>query len=316
LASSPTEAALISLIVPTRNRAHTLQRVAPSYFTLDGVDEILFVDDAGTDDTAEVVARIAAEHPGVHCRVLRNAQRLGASQSRNVGVQACRNDVVLFCDDDEYLERGYARTCLAKLEKYGAGAVSGRRVYMRDGETPAQALLRFGHGLRRAAPFRPMLCEYVNGARFEGDRRQPITNAVILTRRALLLRHPFDGHYARGNGYREETDYQMNLFVNGHDIWVTNDCHSIHLPLSQVRSGGQRTSAWRRIYWENHYTRYFFGKYYAAYARRLGLATPRAVALAGFFVFSLYKELLRPGLARIVLALLDRRARLGASPAR
>src|SRR5512134_330435 len=103
------EAALISLIVPTRNRAHTLQRVAPSYFAQDGVDEILFVDDAGTDDTADVVARIAAGHPGVHCRVLRNAQRLGASQSRNVGVQACRNSYVLFCDDDEYLELGYAR---------------------------------------------------------------------------------------------------------------------------------------------------------------------------------------------------------------
>lgn len=310
------EIAVISVIVPTRNRAHTLQRVAPSYFALDGVDEILFAAAAGTDDAAEVVTRITAEHPGVHCRVLRNAQRLGASQSHNVGVQACHNDVVLFCDDDEYLERGYARTCLAKLEKYGAGAVSGQRVYMREGEgeTPAQALLRGAHGLRRAAPFRPMLCEYVNGARFEGDRRQPITNPVMLTRRALLLRHPFDGHYARGNGYREETDYQMNLFVSGHDIWVTNNCHSIHLSLSQMRSG-QRTSAWRRIYWENHYTRYFFGKY-AAYARRLGLATPRVVALAGFFVFSLYRELLRPGLARIALALLDRRARLGASPAR
>lgn len=310
------ETALISLIVPTRDRAHTLVRVAPSYFTQDGVDEVLFVDDAGTDDTAAVIARIAAQHPDVHCRVLRNARRLGASQSRNVGVQACRNEFVLFCDDDEYLEEGYARTCLAKLKSYDAAAVSGRRVYMRDGETTAQALRRFGHGLRNSVSFRPVLCEYVNGARFKGDRRQPITNAVILTRRALLLRHPFDGHYARGNGYREETDYQMNLFVNGHDLWVTNDCHSIHLPLSQVRTGGQRTSAWRRIYWENHYTRYFFGKYYEPYARRLGLASPQIVALASFFVFSLYKELLRPSLQRLAVALLDQRARLGTLHAR
>lgn len=308
---------MISLIVPTRNRAHTLRRVAPSYFRQEGVDEILFVDDAGDDDTEAVIERIAAEYPHVHTRVLRNLTRLGASQSRNVGVQACRNDYVLFCDDDEYLEPGYARTCLAKLQAHGAGAVSGRRVYMLDGETPAQALRRFGHGLREAKPFRALLCEYTNGARFVGDRQQPITNAVILTRRALLLMHPFDAHYARGNGYREETDFQMNLFVHGHDIWVTNDCHSIHLPLSQVTSGGQRTPAWRRIYWENHYTRYFFGKYYGAYARRLGLTAPRGVALAAFFFFSLYKELLRPPLHRIALALLARRMQPGGpSPAR
>lgn len=300
---------MISLIVPTRNRAHTLRRVAPSYFTQDGVDEIVFVSDAGDDDTFEVLREIATRHPQVRLQLLRNPQRLGASASRNIGVQACTNEYVLFCDDDEHLEPGYARTCLNKLLATGAGAVSGRRIYMLEGETPQQALQRFGLGLRDAPPFRPWLCEYVNGARFAGDRQQPVTNAVILTRRALLLQHPFDPHYARGNGYREETDYQMNLFVHGHDIWVTNDCHSLHLPLSQVRTGGQRVSAWRRIYWENHYTRYFFGKYYAAYAARLGVRAPRAVALAAFGLFSLYKELLRPPLHRLAMALLQRRTR-------
>jgi len=300
---------VISLIVPTRNRAHTLRRVAPSYFTQDGIDEIIFVSDAGDDDTFEVLREIAARHPQVRLQLLRNPQRLGASASRNIGVQACTNEYVLFCDDDEHLEPGYARTCLDKLLAIGAGAVSGRRIYMLEGETPQQALQRFGLGLRDAPPFHPWLCEYVNGARFAGDRQQPVTNAVILTRRALLLQHPFDPHYARGNGYREETDYQMNLFVHGHDIWVTNDCHSIHLPPSLVKSGDQPTSAWHRIYWDVRCTRYFFAKYYDAYARRLGLLTPRSVALLSFSLFSVYKELLRPGLHRLVTAWSARSAR-------
>ncbi|MCW5603278.1 MAG: hypothetical protein KIT18_01830 [Burkholderiales bacterium] len=46
----------------------------------------------------------------------------------------------------------------------------------------------------------------------------------------------------------------MNLFVNGYDIVVTNDCHSIHLPMQEVRTGGQRTAFWKRIYWSAHYT--------------------------------------------------------------
>lgn len=299
---------MISIVVPTRNRAHTLHRVAPSYFTQAGVNEIVFVSDAGDDDTENVLADIARAHPLVRMQFLRNPQRLGASQSRNVGVAVCRNDFVLFCDDDEALEPGYARTCLAKLQRLRAAAVSGRRIYMQPGETTEQALRRFGIGLRDSVPFHPVLCEYVNGARFAGDRRQPVTNAVILTRRALLLRYPFDASYARGNGYREETDYQLNLFVHGHDIWVTNDCHSLHLPLSQVRTGGQRTQSWRRIYWSIHYTNHLFRKYYAAYAARLHLRTPRPLAMTAFAAFAVYREWLRPPLYALAMAWQRRRS--------
>ena len=82
--------------------------------------------------------------------------------------------------------------------------------------------------------------------------------------------------------------------------------------LSQVRTGGQRTQAWRRIYWANHYTRYFYAKYYAAYAKRLSLRTPRSLALLAFGVFSVYKELLRPTLHALAMAALRRRGRTAA----
>jgi glycosyltransferase involved in cell wall biosynthesis len=301
---------VITLIVPTRNRAHTLRLVAPSYFAQDDVEELIFVIDAGDDDTPAVLAEIARRYPRKTLRILRNEIRLGASQSRNVGVAASTNDVILFCDDDEYLETGYARILLEKLQASGLGAVSGRRVYMLAGETESQALRRFGVGMRNAKPFRALICEYVNGARFSGDLAIPITNAIILTKKNLLLEFPFDDHYARGNGYREETDYQMNLFVNGFDIRVTNDCHSFHLPLSQVRTGGQRTNPFKRLYWSVHYTRYFFGKYYARYARRLGLRSPRWFALVAFSIFAAYRETLRPLLHAVAMPVLSRRARL------
>lgn len=287
---------MISLIVPTRNRAHTLRRVAPSYFAQDDVSEIVFVIDAGDDETPQLLERLAADHPGVRTRILRHAARRGAAQSRNTGVAASSNDFILFCDDDEYLEAGYARVCLRKLLMPGVGAVSGRQVYMENGETPAQALRRFGHGLRAAKTFHPLLCEYVNGARYTGDITLPLTNAIILTRKSLLRRFPYDPTYARGNGYREESDFQMNLYVHGYDLVVSNDCHAIHLPPAQVRSGGQRTQMWRRIYWSIRYTHYFYGKYYARYAARSGLRAPRWLAEAAFAVFAVYRETLRPPL--------------------
>lgn len=305
---------MITMIIPTYNRAHTLRRVIASYYAQELVSEIVFVSDAGSDDSEQVVLRQAADHPQITTHFLKNAQRSGASHSRNVGVARASNDFVLFCDDDEYLESGYAATCLGKLIAHDAGAVSGRRVYMRDDETREQALVRFGHGLRQTGAFRKLICEYVNAARFDGDIRLPLTNAVILTRRRLLECFPYDNFYARGNGYREESDYQMNLFVHGYDIVVTNDCHSIHLPMSQVRSGGQRTDRLKRIYWSVFYTRYFFGKYYHRYAERLQMKSPQWLATAAFTLFALYREVLRPPLYALAYWMLAQRGRAASSP--
>lgn len=298
---------MITLIVPTRNRAHTLQLVAPSYFAQDAVSELIFVSDAGDDDTAAVIADIAQHYPQKIVRVLRNEIKLGASQSRNVGVAASTNDIILFCDDDEYLETGYAQILLQKLRTLDAGAVSGRRIYMQPGESKPRALQRFGSGMRVTKPFRPLICEYVNGAKFAGDIAIPITNAVILTKKSLLQQFPFDDYYAQGNGYREETDFQMNLFVNGFNIYVTNECHSFHLPLSQVRTGGQRTRPLKRLCWSIYYTHYFFGKYYARYAKRLGLKSPRWLALLAFSIFAGYRETARPALHAAAMWMLARR---------
>jgi len=233
--------------------------------------------------------------------------RLGASQSRNVGIAASTNEIILFCDDDEYLEAGYARILLEKLHVLNAAAISGRRIYVQPGESNPQALQRFGSGLRATKPFRPLICEYVNGAKFPGDIAIPVTNAIILTKKSLLLKFPFDDYYARGNGYREETDFQMNLFVNGFDVHVTNDCHSFHLPLSQVRTGGQRTARLKRLYWSIFFTHYFFGKYYERYAQRLGLRSPRWFALVAFSIFAAYRETVRPALHAVAMRVLARR---------
>jgi glycosyltransferase involved in cell wall biosynthesis len=306
---------VITLIVPTRNRAHTLRVVAPSYFQQDGINEIIFVSDAGTDDTPAVIEKIARAYPHVTMRLLTNTHRLGASESRNVGVREASNQYILFCDDDEYLEAGYAQTCLRKLLQLNAGAVSGRRIYLDAGESPVQALRRFGTGLRRSKPFRLLICEYVNAAQFSGDLPLPITNAIILTRKSLLQKFPFDSHYARGNGYREESDFQMNLFTNGYTVYVTNDRHSFHLPMSQVRTGGQRSGALTRIRWAVYYTHYFFGKYYRSYAQRTGLKTPRWAAVALFAVFCIYRETLRPPLFALAKWLLRRRQRFAHSGA-
>lgn len=292
---------MISMVVPTRNRAYTLRRVLPSYFEQEGVGEIVLVDDAGTDDVAEVFDEIGARYPDVARCYTHNGERGGASRARQQGAARARYPYVLFCDDDEYLEPGYAAECLRLLIERDAGAVSGRRVYMRPGESREQALERFGNGLRRAAPFDYRLCELVNGARFDGVLSLPLTNSNILTRQDLVARFGFDPHYSTGNGYREESDYQMNLFVHGFPVLVSNAVHSLHLPMSEVRSGGQRVRRTRKFLWSVRYNGYFLDKYYAAYCRRLGLSQPLWAAKVYGAAYFAWRNFLRPPLYAVAM---------------
>src|SRR5215204_6829282 len=98
---------MITMIIPTRNRAYTLRRVLPTYLSQEKVSELILIDDDGTDDTAEVLAAFAKSYPDVACRYFRNDGRRGASYGRQRGADEARNDFLLFCDDDEFLEPGY-----------------------------------------------------------------------------------------------------------------------------------------------------------------------------------------------------------------
>lgn len=285
---------MITLIVPSRNRAHTLRLVAHSYYRQKPVNEIIFVCDACTDDTDAVLADLARAYPDVRTVILRNETRRGAPFNRIRGYQAASNDYILYCDDDTYMADGYAEICLRKMQETGAAIVSGRLVHKTPDQTVEQAVRAFGNGHSDGPLIRPMVCELRHDARFEGDLYVPFTIPEILTRKDLLERFSYDVAYCRGNSYREETDYQMNLFVNDYDILVTNDTHCIELSRWENRSGGQRMSRLRQLYWSIYYTNYFYQKYYDRYVRRMGLRANRYTALCAFSLRQFYALFIRP----------------------
>lgn len=284
----------ITLVVPTRNRGYTLEKVLTSYLTQDEVSEIILVDDAGEDDTAAVISRASARHPAVSIRVIRNTERMGAAYCRQAGSRAATNAYILFCDDDEYLEAGYAARCRDLLTRTGVGAVSGRRVYMQGKETPEQAIRRFGDGVRNRAPFDRRMMQLVNGARFSDVKSLPFTNAIILTHRDLVLQFGFDSYYSRGNGYREESDFQLNLYLAGYEILVAPDVHSIHLPMHVVRRGGQRINHISKFLWSVHYNEYFLDKYYDVYRAKERLPEARWIISTFQTTFLFWWHVIRP----------------------
>ncbi len=91
-----TAALTISVIIPTYNRAHLIERaIRSALVNLLAGDEIIVVDDASTDETSAVVSRF-----GEPVRMVRSEQR-GAGGARNVGLEHVTCDLVAFLDSDD-----------------------------------------------------------------------------------------------------------------------------------------------------------------------------------------------------------------------
>ncbi len=92
---------LVSVIIPTYNRAHIIERAIRSVLNQTYSNlEICVVDDASTDNTAEVVTAI--HDPRL--RYIRLTQNQGGGGARNVGIEATSGRYVAFLDsDDEWL---------------------------------------------------------------------------------------------------------------------------------------------------------------------------------------------------------------------
>lgn len=93
---------LVSVILPTHNRAALLDRAIGSVLAQTYRDfEIVVVDDASTDDTQQVIEGFADPR----LRYIRHDRNRGAPAARNTGIAAARGDLIAFQDSDDEWHR-------------------------------------------------------------------------------------------------------------------------------------------------------------------------------------------------------------------
>jgi glycosyltransferase involved in cell wall biosynthesis len=123
---------LISVIIPTYNRAALLRRAIDSVYAQEGVGElfdveILVIDDGSTDTTPAV----ASSYAGL--RYIRPSANKGTSGARNVGLDAAVGEYVAFLDDDDsWLPWKLRRQLQALEERSEVSLVYGQEVKRSD----------------------------------------------------------------------------------------------------------------------------------------------------------------------------------------
>ncbi|WP_432067988.1 glycosyltransferase family 2 protein [Streptomyces sp. C10-9-1] len=110
----------VSVVIPAYNSARTLDACLRSvYAQTHPVHEVLVVDDASTDTTAQIARR----HP---CTLIRSPVNRGVSAARNTGIAAATGEVLFFLDSDEALTPDSVANALEILAADpGCGCVHG-----------------------------------------------------------------------------------------------------------------------------------------------------------------------------------------------
>lgn len=110
-------APLVSVVMPTYNRASLLRCALRSVFAQTyGNLEIICVDDASSDSTEEVLK--ACGDPRL--RYIRHETNRGGSAARNTGIRAATGDYIAFLDDDDEWLPAKIERQLKVLEAYDA----------------------------------------------------------------------------------------------------------------------------------------------------------------------------------------------------
>lgn len=116
----PSSTPELSVVIPARNEAKTLEPALRSLLAQTGVDfEVILVNDHSTDATGEIAERLAEENPRL--RVLHDpdlpAGWLGKPNAMQKGSELARAPVLLFSDADIHFRPGCLAAALRELRE-------------------------------------------------------------------------------------------------------------------------------------------------------------------------------------------------------
>ncbi len=131
----------LSIIVPAYNEQTTILHVIKRLLQLKDLLEIIVVDDCSKDQTSQLVAEFALEHPSV--TLLRHQKNSGKTEALKTGFAASRGEIVLVQDADLEYDPGDIPSIISLIKNGEADVVYGSRFLVRR----AARVLYFYHYL-------------------------------------------------------------------------------------------------------------------------------------------------------------------------
>jgi len=119
----------VTVMVPTYQEANVVERRIQNIFESDYPHdklEVLIVDSASTDGTAEVVKRFIRQYPDKPVRVIEEDVRRGKVAAINAGLQVAQREIIIVTDGPTLYEPDTIRHVTSNFADPRVGAVTGR----------------------------------------------------------------------------------------------------------------------------------------------------------------------------------------------
>jgi O-antigen biosynthesis protein len=121
----------VAVIIASWNRSGDLRRALQSIFANKYPElEVIVVDNASTDDAADV----AASFEGV--KVIRNAENLGFAEANEIGLRQTRADYIALVNNDALLAEDWIHKLVDFLDKHPNAAAAGGKQYFWNDDNP------------------------------------------------------------------------------------------------------------------------------------------------------------------------------------
>lgn len=255
----------VSVIIPTYNRAHLLEKTIPTYLQ-ENVKEIIIVNDASTDNTHDVLIKLKKKYPII--KIVNLLQNSKQTYSKNIGMEYISSNIsfVYFGDDDSILLPNSMKYLLETIKKYKADLVGAKALYLKCGEDEKNIIeiLRKVKKIElvkaKRKSFNNFICAY--------DVNEPIevltTYACFLVKKEILGKVKFSLDY-KVNCYREETDFTLNIHKLGKKLMYDSRACQINLPRKKASGGAHKKGIigkFKWYYWAIKNNNLFIEKHY------------------------------------------------------
>lgn len=236
----------VSVIVCSLNRAAIFQNLYKSILADSCVHEFIFINDGSCENYAQVVKemRMYCEGKDIHFIYLKNEVSQGAPFCRNYGLNYVTSLYVFFIDDDMFLKAGTLAKLHGDIKRLEVQAIGPRVYYLTQEEysrIDTYSDFTKKHNITKRLIDRKVIIGHFNEMTEPANVFSDFVTSIILYDYRFLNEKNirfYEGY--RGNAFREETDPQIQLVLEGGKIMYCSDCVCFHLPHEILGKSGQR----------------------------------------------------------------------------
>lgn len=208
----------LTIILPTYDRRHVLERTWWCYADLARRFPLIVIDDGSHDGTADWLR-------GLGVTVVRQPRRRGLPAARNLGMRLARTRWVLFGEDDVLFAPNHPEALLqaaAKLPRVGAiaGRLMSGAAWTLRAEIPAPSSTPLLDPLHLLADFA--------GALPTALPLPTLHACALVDREAALAVGGYDESLI-DSAFREESDLYARLWHRGLACWLIPDTWAVHV---------------------------------------------------------------------------------------